>query len=135
MTVFRKFEQLAQPIFDAIQSGKVDKIVSVGMANSEAAKYMSQADIDLSNSQYESYFKAFSKFYSYRLLHEQGIKGDFWSRWYLLKFDRQPVVLYLEFYKKDQSWSVQRISLKSDLDIQTEKSGDIVISTQGYNKS
>lgn len=129
----QKLDDLMQPVFDAIEGGRFNKLVSTAMSQSSIVQYMSKFDLEESDRDFKSYFSAFGTYYSHRVLYEQGIEGDFWARWYLLKFQRQPVVLYVEFYKPDDHWEVNSISIKTDIDDGIEEAGDEAISLLGQN--
>ncbi|NGN99423.1 hypothetical protein G5S52_17745 [Grimontia sp. S25] len=124
-------DELTKPIFDSLKSGKIEKIPSLALSNSKIIKYFSEVDLEQFDTQFASEFKVLGKYYSHSLIHEQGIEGAFWAKWYLLKFERQPIVLYVEFYRPDETWGIQSIKLKNDVDDMIEKSGDYEIGTLG----
>ncbi|RBO81860.1 hypothetical protein [Marinomonas aquiplantarum] len=126
-----KLEQLVKPVFELIEKGKYKNIASTALSKGAAIKYISPADLEQVDGEFENYFKIFGNYYSYKLIHEQGLKGDYWARWYLLKFERQPVVLYFEFYKPNDKWNVNALEIKTDIDDKIEEAGDYKISVIG----
>jgi hypothetical protein len=126
-----KLDDLAKPVFELIEKGQYKNIASTALSKGAAIKYISPADLEQIDGEFDNYFKVFGKYYSYRLLHEQGLEGDYWARWYLLKFERQPVVLYFEFYKPNEKWGVNALEIKTDIDDKIEEAGDYKISVIG----
>lgn len=121
-----EIDDLAKPVMESISKGEVSKLATLALSSSSVSDYISKADLGQADGQIKGYIDILGKFYSWSLLHEQGIEGTFISRWYLLKYQRQPALIQMEFYKADKKWEVHSISL--DLEV------DDYIETQGKNQ-
>jgi len=111
-----EMDKLASPIFQSISSGEHNKITSTALSNSSISKYIAPADLANSDSQFAGLLNGMGKYFSHELLHEQGIKGTFWLRWYLVKYERQPALFRVEFYKSNDKWEVHTLGIDTDLD-------------------
>ncbi|RYV01834.1 hypothetical protein SOPP22_15885 [Shewanella sp. OPT22] len=129
----QEFNNLVKPVFDSIEKGNFENIASTALSNGTVIKYISPASLEKTDGDFASLLKAFGKYYSNKLLHEQGIEGDYWARWYLMKFERQPVILYFEFYKPNDKWGINALEVKTDIDDKIEEAGDYKISVIGLN--
>ena len=114
-----------------IEQGELSNIVSKTTASSSLSKYLSEEDIAQSDATFERNMKLMGKYYSSEVIHEGGIKGAFWSRWYLIKFERQPLMIYMEFYKPNESWEVHSMRMDSDLSNYIHDAGQAKIGFKG----
>ncbi|KUM52789.1 hypothetical protein AR688_11000 [Rheinheimera sp. EpRS3] len=126
-----EIDKLAKPVIELFKKGDFSKIASTALAKSSVSDYISKSDMNQTDSQFDSNFKIMGKFYSHDILHEQGIEGTFIARWYILKFQRQPLLLHMEFYKADQSWEVHSIKMVTELDDFIEEQGKFDIGKLG----
>ncbi|NQY64861.1 MAG: hypothetical protein HRT38_14250 [Alteromonadaceae bacterium] len=126
-----EIDELANPVMELFKKGDYSQIVSTALSKSSSADYITKSDMDQTNSQFDGNFKIMGKFYSYEILHEQGIDGTFMARWYLLKFKRQPVLLHMEFYKPDKTWNVYSIQMITEIDDYIESRGQSDIGKMG----
>lgn len=129
-----EIDSLAKPILALFEENKISNVASKALENSSISDYISKADLVQSDSQFYGYLNVLGKFYSQELIHQQGIDGTFISRWYVLKYARQPALIYLEFYKANEDWEVHSINLKLELYDYIEERSKIEIGRLGVKK-
>lgn len=124
-------DNLANPVIELFEKGELNKIASTALSKSSVSDYISKSDMDQTDSQFEGNFKIMGKFFSSEIIHEQGLEGTFIARWYLLKYQRQPVLLHIEFYKADKKWNVHSIQMVTELDDFIEERGKLDLGLKG----
>ena len=125
-------DKLAQPILDAVSSGTTDKIASlVFPVGSPSRSYISSADLNQLDSQFKASFDTVGKSYGYSLYHEANIPGVYAIRYYVFRFERQPVLLKFEFYKPNEKWVVHGFEIDDELDTYMENSAQYRIGNLG----
>jgi len=129
----RDMDILAKPVMELFEQGKINKIASKALSDSTVADYISKADLAQTDGQIEGYIKVLGEFYSWKLLHEQGVDGIYVSRWYILNFARQPALIKLNFYKPQNTWEINSVSLDLDLGNYIEKGGKFELESLGVN--
>jgi hypothetical protein len=122
-----KIDKLAAPILALFDKGELDNIVTTALSKSSVADYLSKSDLQQTDSQFSGNFKIMGEFFGSDLLLQQGIEDVFITRWYLLRFKRQPVLLHMEFYKADKTWQVHSIQMDTSLDDYIENRGELVL--------
>jgi hypothetical protein len=127
-------DKLAKPVLDLFSKNEIEHVASKALENSSVSDYISKADLVQTDSQFHGYLNVLGKFYSLELIHQQGIEGTFITRWYILKYQRQPALISLEFYKADDEWEVHSINLKLELDDYFEERSKIEIGKLGVQK-
>ena len=133
---FTDIDKLGNTAIELIKKGRLNNIVSKTMASSSISKYLSKDDFAQSDGTFERNIKLMGKYYSSEILHEGGVKGTFWSRWYIIKFERQPLMIYMEFYKPNDTWEVHSMRMDSDLSKYIHDAGQVKIGLKGleFNK-
>ena len=127
-------DKLAKPVLDLFYENKIENVASKALEKSSVSDYISKADLVQSDSQFYGYLNVLGKFYSLDLAHEQGIEGTFITRWYVLKYQRQPALINLEFYKANDKWEIHSINLKLELDDYFEESSKHELGKLGVKK-
>ncbi|SET68921.1 hypothetical protein [Thalassotalea agarivorans] len=131
----KEIDLLAKPILELFKKGDISNVGSKALANSSISDYISKADLVQTDSQFYGYLNVLGEFYSVELIHQQGIEGTFITRWYVLKYKRQPALISLEFYKAKDKWEVHSINLKLELDDYFEERSKIEIGKLGIKES
>ncbi|MGK2232758.1 MAG: hypothetical protein ACI92O_001945 [Colwellia sp.] len=131
----KEIDNLAKPVLALFEENKINSVASKALENSSISDYISKADLVQSDSQFFGYLNVLGKFHSQELIYEQGIEGTFISRWYVLKYDRQPALIYLEFYKAKDEWQIHSINLKLELDDYIEERSKIEIGKLGVKSN
>lgn len=126
-----EIDDLVKPVMEKISKGEISNLATVALSNSSVSDYISKADLNQADGQIKGYIDILGKFYSWSLLHEQGIEGTLISRWYILKYQRQPALIHMEFYKADKKWEVHSISLDLEVDDYIEARGKNLIGRAG----
>ncbi|MGJ8694645.1 MAG: hypothetical protein ACSHW0_19480 [Thalassotalea sp.] len=116
-------DMLATPVMELFEKGEISNVASKALSGSVISDYISKADLAQTDSQIEGYIKVLGKFYSSKLLHEQGVEGIYISRWYILNFERQPALIKINFYKANKTWEINSVSLDLDLGEYIEAGG------------
>lgn len=93
----KEIDKLAKPVLDLFSKNEIEHVASKALASSSVSDYISKADMVQTDSQFHGYLNVLGKFYSLQLIHQQGIEGTFVTRWYVLKYQRQPALISLEF--------------------------------------
>ncbi|MCP4321142.1 MAG: hypothetical protein GY787_04700 [Alteromonadales bacterium] len=124
-------DSLAKPIIKSIENNEVDSIVSKALSHPSVADYISKSDMSETNKQFQNVLNSYGKFYSLKILHEQGVEDIYWSRWYIIRFERAPMLIKMEFYKPHNEWRINSIAIDADLDEYIEKSGKYNIGNIG----
>jgi hypothetical protein len=132
----QEIDNLAKPVLDLFAKNEITQVATKALSNSSVSEYISKADLVQTDSQFHGYLNVLGKFYSSSLIHEQGIDGVFITRWYVLKYQRQPALISLEFYKANKTWELHSINLKLELDDYIEERSKLEIGRLGVkNKS
>ena len=126
-----EIDKLTSPIMALFEQDDFSKVASTALANSSVSDYITKSDLAQTDSQFEGNFGIMGKYYSAIILHEQEIEDVFTVRWYLLKFQRQPVLLHMEFYKPNTKWEFHSIKMITDLDDYLEEQGRYEIGKMG----
>lgn len=125
-------DKLAQPILDAVSSGATGKIASlVFPVGSPSRSYISSADLKRLDSQFETSFDTVGQSYGYSLYHEADIPGVYAIRYYVFRFERQPVLLKFEFYKPKEKWEIHGFEIDDELDTYMENAAQYRIGNLG----
>lgn len=115
-------DKLAEPILKAIDSNDIDELAYIAFPEgSETREYFSDANLNELNQTLEVTLSETGKSYGHKLIYESNLEDTYILRYYLLKMKRQPMLLKLEFYKPNNKWKVQGMSLDDDLDDYIEK--------------
>jgi len=131
----QQIDKLAKPILDLFSKNEIEHVASKALEHSSVSDYISKADLIQTDSQFHGYLNVLGKFYSLQLIHQQGIEGTYSTRWYVLKYQRQPALISLEFYKADDEWEVHSINLKLELDDYLEERSKIEIGKLGKKEN
>lgn len=126
-------DKLAKPIFTLIENGEVESLATKAMGTSSISDYISKSDMQQLDSQFSTILNVIGNYNSYKLLHEQGIEGIFWSRWYIVNFDRQPILITMEFYKAKSDWNFHSIGINTSLDDYMESGAEYRIGKMGQS--
>ena len=124
-------DKLGNTVIQLLEKAEITNIVSKTMSTSSISKYISQDDFDQSDGTFEKNIKLMGKYYSSEVLHEGGIKSTFWSRWYIIRFERQPLMIYMEFYKPNDTWEVHSMRMDTDLSQYIHDAGQVKIGLKG----
>lgn len=130
----QEIDKLVKPVLDLFSKNEIKNVASKALEHSSVSDYISKADLSQTDSQFHSYLSVLGKFYSLEMIHQQGIEGTFITRWYVLKYQRQPALVSLEFYKANDEWEVHSINLKLELDSYLEESSKFEIGRLGVKK-
>ena len=126
-----EIDDLAKPVMELFKKKELTNIASTALSGSSIADYISKSDMAQSDGQFEGSIKIMGKYFGSKVLHEQEVDNTFIARWYLLRFERQPVLIHMEFYKPDTKWQVHSISMDTDMDDYIKKSGTFQIGRLG----
>jgi hypothetical protein len=115
-------EELSKPILESIKDGKIQKLFSmVYPKGSPSRQYFSDSDVIQWDATFESTITAYGKPIKYFEYLKSDIADTFEIRYYLFKFERQPVLVKFEFYKPYNDWGIHSFSIDSDLDAYIEE--------------
>jgi hypothetical protein len=121
-------DKVVEPILKAIDAGEFTSLASMAFPkDSTMREYISTADIKQLDTQMESYLRTMGASNGYILHHKAEVSGVFELRYYLYKFDRQPVLVKFEVYKPKNSWEMHSISLDFNLDDYIEEGGKLFL--------
>ncbi|HHG3339917.1 hypothetical protein [Vibrio parahaemolyticus] len=115
-------DAVTKPVLELIQKGEYKALATAAFPEkSRIREYISPADIKQLNTEMESYLRTMGKSYGYDLHHVSKIDGLFEIRYYLFRFERQPVIVKVGVYKPNKKWEFQEFSLDFNLDDYIEK--------------
>ena len=129
-----EIDKLAEPVLELFSKNEIESVASKALERSSLTDYISKADLAQTDGQFYGYLNVLGKFYSLELIHQQGIEGTFITRWYVLKYQRQPALISLEFYKADDKWEIHAINLTLELDEYLEERSKVEIGKLGVKK-
>ncbi len=126
-------EEVVNPILLKINNGEFKTIASDSFAEGSAMRqYISASDIKQLDTQMLSYLSTMGKSNGYQLYLTSDIPGVFEQRYYLFRFDRQPVIVKFEIYKANKSWEMHSVSLDFNIDDHMEDSAKIRLGGMGF---
>ncbi len=118
-------EDLIDPIISLIEKSEYSNIASTAFPEGTSTReYLSNAEIGSLDSQFEIRLKSAGKLYGYTLYHQADVPGIYLIRYFILRFERQPLVLVIEMYKPDTEWKMQGLHIDGDLDEYLENSAN-----------
>ncbi|WP_346837880.1 hypothetical protein [Microbulbifer sp. SAOS-129_SWC] len=125
-------DNLAKPIISALERGEIHNLMSlVFPKDSPLRKYISESDLESTNSQFSAKLSQFGKLRGISLYYESKVEGVISIRYYLLQYERQPVLLKIESYNPKDAWRIQDITVDGDLDDYLEEAAKVKLGTLG----
>lgn len=106
-----EIDSLVNPILTSIRKGETANLATLAFAKGKARNYIPKDAISSLDENFETVLRDIGKFHSSSLLIESEIENIYISRLYVLKCDREPLLLRIGFYKPSDSWQVQNITI------------------------
>ena len=127
-------DEVVNPILLKIDKGEFKTIASDSFPDGSAMRqYISASDIKQLDSQMLSYLSTMGKSNGYQLYLTSDVPRIYEHRYYLFRFDRQPVIVKFEIYKANKSWEMHSVSLDFELDSRMEESAKIRLGGMGLS--
>ena len=128
-----EIDKLTLPILESIHKGEVSKIFSmVYPKGSPTRKYFSDSDIEQYNTKFQGSFQALGKSSGYFEYLHSDIPGVLVLKYYVIKFDIEPVIIKFILYKQSDKWRINAFELDDALDDYLEKSAKSRLGALGY---
>ena len=116
--------KLEKPILSTINKGEISNLASLAFPKGKknARRYISDSDIEGLDITFRNTLSLLGDYYGYKLFHEAVIQDLYIIRYYILKYERQPILLKLEFYRPNDSWVINGMEFDTGLDNYMEDS-------------
>ncbi|WP_077343562.1 hypothetical protein [Pseudocolwellia agarivorans] len=118
-----EIDKLTLPILESIHKGEINNLFSMAYPKgSPTRKYFSDSDVEQYNTKFQGSFQALGKSSGYfEYLHSE-IPSVLVLKYYVIKFDIEPVIVKFILYKQNDKWRINAFELDDALDDYLEKS-------------
>lgn len=118
-----EIDEITIPLLDSIQSGKVENLFSlVFPVGSMGRKYFSSSDVEKYDSKFSATLKTLGKSYGYEQYYQSEIPGVFIIKYYIFRYESEPVLVKIRLYKPDSKWIISAFEVDASLDDYLENS-------------
>ena len=108
---------LETPILNAINKGNITQLATaIFPEGSGMRKYFSLVDLQSLNKSFESTLNGLGDCQGFELLQESNINNIYIIRYFVFKFDRQPILVKFEYYKPNNDWRINGFKIDTDFD-------------------
>ncbi|SEA11744.1 hypothetical protein [Microbulbifer marinus] len=104
---------LSKPFFDKLENQSFDGLATLVYKDS---KYVSKDALKQNDSKFLATFSLLGEYIEKQLLVDLPVGNRWVHQTYLLIFDRQPVLLKIDFYKPRNEWTIQEVVWEADFD-------------------
>lgn len=126
---------LVKPLLEKIDQGDYKDLMTTILNKTNTLKqYISTQKTRENDRQLELKFDTYGQSNGYRLYTTVGIPGVYEERYYLFKFDRQPVFFIVRLYKPKEKWRLHGLSVQGNLNAYFESSAKDKIKTKLFAK-
>ncbi|XQW86572.1 hypothetical protein ACOYR1_07575 [Thalassotalea piscium] len=128
-----EIDKLTLPILESIHKGEVSKLFSMAFPKgSPSRRYFSDSDIELYDTKFQGSFQALGKSSGYFEYLQSEIPSVLVLKYYVIKFDVEPVVVKFTLYKQNDKWRINAFELDDKLDDYLEESAKSRLGALGH---
>ena len=128
-----EIDKLTLPIMESIHKGENSNVFSMAFPKgSPSRKYFSDSDIEQYDNQFQNSFKALGKSSGYFEYLHSDIPDVLVLKYFVVKFDVEPVIIKFVLYKQDKLWRINSFQVDDTLDDYLEESAKHRLGALGH---